>query len=229
MKLPSIFNTKKTKKTSWKWRPFKHLKTISFYVKGKMFKSNHANLVITEAGKFATVLDSSWSQSRCLDRNQGGPEQFLDSVVEAIKLRRLSIEPAGHNTNSILGELSGSPFQDCLVEKIESNDPYVDFRVSMEEMVDSCELKSNMENDWQYLEDLLACYLRMNKKKNHGFIVEAFVDMYAGLPFSPSCSNFSHKASVSSSKSKDCWEIDIERSNLRAEKQVYQKYVSSLG
>lgn len=53
-----------------------------------------------------------------------------------------------------------------------SEDPYVDFRNSMEEMVVAHRLK-----DWSCLEELLHCYLKLNDEDTHKFIVLAFVDL----------------------------------------------------
>ncbi|XP_010102029.2 transcription repressor OFP13 [Morus notabilis] len=230
----SLFKNKKTKRPcSWKWRPFKQLKTISFYVKSKMFKNN-ANFVLAprKADKLATILDHSWSQSRCLsslaasaaagqDQISKSGEMSLENAAQAIKKNRLFFEPGG-NTNSILGSTRFS-FQDCVVHAIESSDPYAGFRVSMEQMAEAYGLvKTNSveKDNWEYLEGLLSWYLSMNEKKNHGFIVEAFIDMYAGLPSCPSSCYFSYNASASSSKSKDWWEININESSLRVEKEI---------
>ncbi|GMN61156.1 hypothetical protein TIFTF001_030234 [Ficus carica] len=228
--IPSFFKNKKSKRScSWKWRTLKQLKTISFYVKAKMFKNN-ANFAVSSrnSSKFATVLDHSWSQSRCFsslartverDQISKSRELLLQNAVQAIKTKRLFFEPTG-NTNSILGS-ARFPFQDCVAQAIETSDPYAGYRVSMEEIAEAYGLvrNSNVEKDSsECLEGLLSWYLTMNEKKNHGFIIEAFIDMYAGLP---SCSNscyFSFNASASSSKSKDWWEINInESSTLRGE------------
>ncbi|XP_010491002.1 PREDICTED: transcription repressor OFP13-like [Camelina sativa] len=61
---------------------------------------------------------------------------------------------------------------------MESEDPYGDFRRSMEEMVMS---HGELAKDWDSLESMLAWYLRMNGKKSHGVIVSAFVDLLSGL------------------------------------------------
>ncbi|XP_010452383.1 PREDICTED: transcription repressor OFP13-like [Camelina sativa] len=61
---------------------------------------------------------------------------------------------------------------------MESEDPYGDFRRSMEEMVMS---HGELAKDWDSLESMLAWYLRMNGKKSHGVIVRAFVDLLSGL------------------------------------------------
>ncbi|XP_020246319.1 transcription repressor OFP13-like [Asparagus officinalis] len=61
--------------------------------------------------------------------------------------------------------------------EMESEDPYGDFRRSMEEMV-----AANEEmREWESLEQLLVWYLRVNGKRNHGFIVGAFVDLLVAL------------------------------------------------
>ncbi|GFQ06933.1 hypothetical protein PHJA_002837300 [Phtheirospermum japonicum] len=46
---------------------------------------------------------------------------------------------------------------------MDSRDSFFDFRVSMEEMVDAHRLKYR-----GCLEELLTCYLRANRKSNHG-------------------------------------------------------------
>ncbi|CAL9146297.1 unnamed protein product [Musa hybrid cultivar] len=55
---------------------------------------------------------------------------------------------------------------------MESQDPYCDFRASMEEMVAAHELW-----DWRCLQELLHCYLRLNEEKQHKVIVLAFMDL----------------------------------------------------
>ncbi|XP_062171248.1 transcription repressor OFP13-like [Alnus glutinosa] len=163
LKLPSIFRSRKTK-ASWKWLPFQHLKSISsFRYKDSMMQ-----------------LDSSCSQAAVVDESGG---ELIEMAVKALTSKRLSFEPG--ESSSLMGE-RGFSFQEYAVQAIESNDPYIDFRNSMEEMVEAYGLMAG-KKDWDYLEELLAWYLRMNRKKNHGFIVEAFIDVFAGLP---SCSSF---------------------------------------
>ncbi|KAL2525778.1 Transcription repressor OFP13 [Abeliophyllum distichum] len=74
---------------------------------------------------------------------------------------------------------------------MESRDPCVDFRLSMEEMVEAYGLKN-----WECLEKLLTCYLRVNSKKNHGYIVGAFDDLLVHLEFVASNSSFSSSAAT---------------------------------
>lgn len=82
------------------------------------------------------------------------------------------------------GDIEFDPFKESLVLAMESEDPYEDFRRSMEEMVECHGLK-----DWNCLEELLGWYLKVNGKDNHGFIVEAFVDLLVTLAVNGGANN----------------------------------------
>ncbi|KAL5225712.1 hypothetical protein ABZP36_012351 [Zizania latifolia] len=71
--------------------------------------------------------------------------------------------------------------EESVAVAVDSEDPYRDFRASMEEMVAAHGLR-----DWEALEELLLWYLRVNCKHNHALIVGAFVDLLLGLTVSPS-------------------------------------------
>ncbi|XP_073284682.1 transcription repressor OFP16-like [Primulina huaijiensis] len=61
-----------------------------------------------------------------------------------------------------------------------SPDPFMDFRRSMQEMVEARDLHDVDEN-WEYLHELLMCYLSLNPKSMHKFIVGAFADLLVSL------------------------------------------------
>ncbi|RZC80795.1 hypothetical protein C5167_043370 [Papaver somniferum] len=61
-----------------------------------------------------------------------------------------------------------------------SPDPYMDFRRSMQEMVEATEF-SDVRADWNYLHELLLCYLALNPKHTHKFIMDAFADLLVCL------------------------------------------------
>ncbi|CAI0466146.1 unnamed protein product [Linum tenue] len=65
-----------------------------------------------------------------------------------------------------------------------SPDPYSDFKKSMEEMIESRRIVDARGN-WDYLHQLLSCYLAMNPKHTHGYIVSAFADTVVRLLPSP--------------------------------------------
>lgn len=60
-----------------------------------------------------------------------------------------------------------------------SPDPYSDFRRSMEEMVEALGLDERAH--WARLHELLLCYLALNSKQTHKYIISAFADLLLGL------------------------------------------------
>eukprot|EP01018_Ginkgo_biloba_P016790 Gb_27629 [translate_table: standard] len=66
--------------------------------------------------------------------------------------------------------------RDSVAMMMYSRNPYLDFRISMQEMVEAHNLK-----DWSCLQELLCCYLSLNKKKTHKFIVGAFADLLMNI------------------------------------------------
>ncbi|PKU84788.1 transcription repressor OFP14-like [Dendrobium catenatum] len=58
-----------------------------------------------------------------------------------------------------------------------SKDPYEDFRRSMEEMMDARHKDSLKPLDWDFMEELLLCYLELNERGVHKHILRAFTDL----------------------------------------------------
>ncbi|XP_078440578.1 uncharacterized protein LOC144710635 [Wolffia australiana] len=102
------------------------------------------------------------------------------SLTEAKEIRARNEEDEDFLANSgdadldKLSEKKNSwDLSDCSVPMaMESCDPYSDFRTSMEEMVMAYGLK-----DWAALEELLRCYIQLNERNTHKFILHAFVDI----------------------------------------------------
>jgi len=71
-----------------------------------------------------------------------------------------------------------------------SPDPYMDFRRSMQEMVEAQpELMKDVKSNWDTLHELLLSYLAINPNNTHKFILDAFSDLIVTLmSFSSSCS-----------------------------------------
>ncbi|XP_043725585.1 transcription repressor OFP14-like [Telopea speciosissima] len=65
---------------------------------------------------------------------------------------------------------------DSIAVLIYTRDPYEDFRQSMEEMVED-RLSQHETVDWDFMEELLVCYLKLNEKKSYKYILGAFVDL----------------------------------------------------
>ncbi|KAM7499925.1 hypothetical protein LguiA_024339 [Lonicera macranthoides] len=158
MKLPFLFkNTQPPISPSWPWPTCtQQPKTLSFRVPA-------------DAG--------------VLPENTSGSEA-VETVIRGLRSERLFFEPGGE-TSSIMEETKtkeeeleleeGFPLKESVVMAMESIDPLLDFKKSMEEMVEAFDLK-----DWECLQELLSWYLRVNSKVNHGYILGAFVDLLVG-------------------------------------------------
>ncbi|GAB4850194.1 hypothetical protein Ancab_029488 [Ancistrocladus abbreviatus] len=66
--------------------------------------------------------------------------------------------------------------QDCIAVLTASPNAYEEFRRSMKEMIEA-RLRQNQSVDWDFVEELLFCYLRLNEKKQYKYILGAFVDL----------------------------------------------------
>lgn len=160
----------------------------------------------TKSSESSACSFSSESEEHILNSATASGEDSLEMILRGIRSsERLFFEPG--DTSSILKEeakinqtntdtndgLTFSPLKESVVLAMESEDPYVDFKSSMQEMVETHGLK-----DWESLEELLGWYLKMNGKKNHGFIVTAFVDLLLTLVSSSSSSSSDTENSSSS-------------------------------
>ncbi|KAL5976471.1 hypothetical protein ACLOJK_020804 [Asimina triloba] len=196
----SLFKAR-DKTLSFPWPSCKHPRTDSFRV-GLCSDSNGNNVLktinsvyldVAAATPESTWLANSSSESAAgsfsttasdQESSESSGAESLETVMQGVRSGRFFFEPAG-DTKSILDqEAKGSfpaeaqaPFEESVVMTLESKDPLTDFRVSMEEMVEAHGLRDN----WECLEELLQWYLRVNGRKNHGFVVGAFFDLLIRL------------------------------------------------
>ncbi|KAL2554225.1 Transcription repressor OFP13 [Forsythia ovata] len=215
LKFPFLFKASETTATataesaansSWPWPTcVNNPKTLSFRAKNnEIFKTmNSTYLDKTTIDEFLGTPDSVFSITNSFDESfsyatENG-EPGIETVIRDLRSDRLFFEPG--ETSSILEEAKTDdsfPYKESTVMAMESRDPCVDFRLSMEEMVEAYGLKN-----WECLEELLTCYLRVNSKKNHGYIVGAFIDLLVQLEFvasnSSSSSSTDHEQCSSSS------------------------------
>uniref|UniRef100_A0A0D9V845 Transcription repressor n=1 Tax=Leersia perrieri TaxID=77586 RepID=A0A0D9V845_9ORYZ len=103
-----------------------------------------------------------------------------DAIVRAGLIRssdRLLFDPGASATSSILEEKSSAgTVVSGVAVAFESEDPYVDFRASMEEMV-----AAHGVGDWGWLEEMLGWYIRANGKDTHAAILTAFIDVIVAI------------------------------------------------
>lgn len=174
---------------SWPWPSCRHPRTSSFRdVDGGAIYKTVNSVYFDSTDSFFTR--SSEEQESFSTASEDSDGDSVETVVRGLRSDRLFFRPG--ETSSILEEAKTGelPFKDSVVLAMESEDPYRDFRLSMEEMVVAHGLR-----DWERLEELLEWYLRVNGKKTHGFIVGAFVDLLAGFA-SPLPSSFSPSKSM---------------------------------
>ncbi|KAE8692911.1 hypothetical protein F3Y22_tig00110821pilonHSYRG00008 [Hibiscus syriacus] len=69
---------------------------------------------------------------------------------------------------------------ECIAVVTYSHNPYDDFRRSLQEMVEA-RMNHHSEIDWDFMEELVFCYLNLNNKKSYKFILSAFVDLVVDL------------------------------------------------
>ncbi|KAG2329179.1 hypothetical protein Bca52824_000359 [Brassica carinata] len=111
--------------------------------------------------------------------------ECIENVIRGLKSsKRLIFERRGRS-NSILEEVTtreeeedaSEEEQGFMLLSLESNDPYSDFKKSMEKMVDLHAL----HHDWRRLEKLLFLFLKVNVKTSHQYICAAFADLLLNL------------------------------------------------
>ncbi|KAF5959199.1 hypothetical protein HYC85_000408 [Camellia sinensis] len=181
MKFPSLFKNKEARHP-WQWASCTQPRTLSFRAAATgddMFKTVNSVFFDLSDG-VETPLDSWFTNSSesasFSTQSEDIKGESTEMIIRGVQSERLFFEPG--DTRSILTEeKSGEfPFKESVAMAMESEDPYEDFKRSMEEMVESHGLK-----DWECLEELLGWYLRVNGKVNHGFIVGAFVDLLVAM------------------------------------------------
>ncbi|RDX94641.1 Transcription repressor OFP13, partial [Mucuna pruriens] len=211
LKLPSLFKTKEAGRKGddhdhdhdhhhhhpWQFMPScGNSKTLSFRGgSDDMFKTVNSVFFdpsesTNETSWFTTSSESASISTESEDYYNCDGES-LEMLVRGVRSERLFFEPG--DTSSILEKAktnSGFPFNESVVLAMESEDPYEDFKRSMEEMVESHGVR-----DWEGLEELLSCYLRVNGKNNHAFILAAFVDLLFSI--ATASSNHSNSSSHS--------------------------------
>ncbi|KNA20230.1 hypothetical protein SOVF_054310 [Spinacia oleracea] len=218
---PKLFNSSSSS-PPWPFPSCGNIKTLSFRIKDadddNAFRTFNSVFLdseeVTPPESYFTISSSSRSFSTMSD-DSGDP---LESVIRGLRSDRLFFEPEQSSSLLLLPEPekeeeeeqqpsinpaipvskdghteSKVAYKESEVLSMDSNSPYEDFRKSMEEMVEAHGLK-----DWQGLEDLLGCYLKINGKHNHGYIVGAFIDLIVNLSFDSSTSSSSTTTTTTS-------------------------------
>ncbi|XP_074586441.1 transcription repressor OFP13-like [Curcuma longa] len=131
-------------------------------------------------GRRSLQLDSSescFSGSSEAETSSAAEAAAVLAVARGMGSDRLFFEPS--RTSSLVDEAVKTErlqFKGNIAVELDSEDPFSDFRLSMEEVV-----SANGETKVQWLEEMLCWYLKMNAKSYQAIIVEAFLDLLLSL------------------------------------------------
>ncbi|KAL2485884.1 Transcription repressor OFP16 [Abeliophyllum distichum] len=157
--------------------------------------SDHHSLSDFESESAATTPDfaTAFASQRFFFSSPGRSNSIIDSSSVSSLLASTSSSYPENPTKSdtlVAGSIAISTY---------SPDPFMDFRRSMQEMVEAHDLV-NVRSNWDYLHELLMCYLSLNPKSTHKFIVGAFADLVISLMTLPANNGGSRKSQISDGK-----------------------------
>ncbi|XP_074310311.1 transcription repressor OFP13 [Silene latifolia] len=141
-----------------------------------------------------------------------GPRMSKVKSTEGSDVRKLTSSKTTQ-TRSSSNNINNVGYKESVAMCMESEDPYEDFKRSMEEMVESLKVR----DDWEELEELLGWYLKVNGKKHHGYIISAFIDLLAQINIDAKNSSYSSSSDESSSdinSSSDCKNENVRSTTL---------------
>ncbi|KAI4381932.1 hypothetical protein MLD38_007949 [Melastoma candidum] len=123
--------------------------------------------------------------------NLRGSERFFvapgssGSLLEEARSSLVTSEDVGSSsasstTNAIAAPLASGVklLEDCIAVIKKTRCPYRDFKGSMRDMVES---RADRAVDWEFMEEMLLCYLGLNDRDSHEHILSAFVDLVISL------------------------------------------------
>ncbi|XP_010426870.1 PREDICTED: transcription repressor OFP18-like [Camelina sativa] len=188
----SFSSSSSSSSSSWPW-PSCHQqnpKTTSSRASVTVNKPKHVDESEPPPRSFSSSSSySSYSSFSSTSHVMENPPEIesIENVIRGLKSsKRLIFEQRG-TSNSILDcatkrEDHDDEEEGFMLLSLETNDPYSDFKNSMEKMVEAHAL----HHDWKSLEKLLFWFLKVNAKTSHRYIFAAFVDLVLNFVVVPS-------------------------------------------
>ncbi|XP_019199175.1 PREDICTED: transcription repressor OFP8-like [Ipomoea nil] len=115
------------------------------------------------------------SSSACQSNYVDDEEEYSSSTASATVGSTSSHFSRSLNDDDDEGGKIGSHFRGSVAVVKESDDPYLDFRQSMIQMMAARDMWSE-----EGLEELLKCFLRLNSPVHHEIIIQAFTEIRHG-------------------------------------------------
>ncbi|CAK7346568.1 unnamed protein product [Dovyalis caffra] len=150
------------------------------YASHRFFFSSpgRSNSIIESTPSIVTSTESS-------DNLVASQSEINALITDPSNDKSLLVDSCCNNTHPLHDQkppqlLKSPTVKDSVAVPTYSPDPYMDFRRSMQEMVEASDLV-DVKANWEYLHELLSCYLALNPKSNHKFIVAAFSDLLVSL------------------------------------------------
>ncbi|CAL1411353.1 unnamed protein product [Linum trigynum] len=150
-----------------------------------LFSTNHNSLFDISSSSSTSLLSSATATSTDSSESDNSPHPPDFATVFAS--HRFFFSSPGLSSSIIISNHDNKiaapnppPLEGGVAVKKYSPDPYADFKKSMVEMIESRRIKDARGN-WDYLHQLLSCYLDMNPKNTHGYIIAAFADIVVRL------------------------------------------------
>ncbi|KAG6432253.1 hypothetical protein SASPL_103828 [Salvia splendens] len=150
-----------------------------------LYDANYSDFSASKSGPFSP--SSTAAAATTEDFNSSSSDSDVPDFTTAFASHRFFFSSPG-TSNSIVEPLQPPPppHPDAVLGggvavPTYSPDPYSDFRQSMFEMIEAHDATA----DWDYLNELLLCYLSLNPGHTHKFIVGAFADVVVSLAATP--------------------------------------------
>ncbi|KAK1373036.1 Transcription repressor [Heracleum sosnowskyi] len=145
----------------------------SLYQSSSSFKLSPSSPQSNDTDTTTPDLSTVYASQRFFFSSPGQSNSIIESATSSSSSSSCSSSSLPERADNVVVE-GGVPIPTL------SPDPYVDFRRSMQEMVEARDLVDVRAN-WEHLHELLTCYLSLNPKSTHKFIVGAFADLLVSL------------------------------------------------
>ncbi|XP_062085633.1 transcription repressor OFP16-like [Humulus lupulus] len=134
-----------------------------------------------DGGAVAVAAGAAFASRRFFFSTPGRSNSIVDSSAASTSTTAATVVSAEPDE-----EASAKLFGNSVAVPTISPDPYADFRRSMQEMVEAREVAMDVDkSNWEFLHELLLCYLALNPKSTHKFIIGAFADLVVNVLPSP--------------------------------------------